>query len=81
MSGSQTRNERSDGAATYAIRVRGHLDSRWETWFDGLTLIRDSDGSTLIQGAIPDQSALHGLLHKIRDLGLPLVSVIPLDPR
>jgi hypothetical protein len=81
MSATQTWNGEPDSTGAYAIRVRGHLDTRWETWFDGLAITRDADGSTLIQGAVPDQSALHGLLHKIRDLGLPLVSVTPLDPR
>ncbi len=60
----------------YEIRVKGHLDARWSTWFDGLTLARQSDGTTNIQGPVVDQAALHGLLRKVRDLGLPLVSVI-----
>jgi hypothetical protein len=64
----------------YQIRLRGHLDARWATWFDGLTLTRKSDGTTLIQGPVQDQAALHGLLQKVRDVGLPLISVIPNDP-
>ncbi len=60
---------------TYEIRVRGHLDGRWSAWFDGLTLVAADDGSTLIRGEVPDQAALHGLIQKVRDLGLPLISV------
>ena len=60
---------------TYEIRVRGHLDGRWSVWFDGLTLVTADDGSTLIRGEVPDQAALHGLIQKVRDLGLPLISV------
>lgn len=59
----------------YEIRLRGHLEARWAAWFDGLILTHDSDGTTVLDGPIVDQAALHGLLQKIRDLGLPLVSV------
>jgi hypothetical protein len=64
----------------YEIRLRGHLDARWAAWFDGLTLTRDSDGTTVIRGPVVDQAALHGLLQKVRDIGLPLVSVVRTDP-
>ena len=64
----------------YEIRVQGHLDSRWAEWFDGLTLTREDDGTTLLAGSVADQSALHGVLQKVRDTGLPLVSVTPVDP-
>ena len=64
----------------YEIRVKGHLDSRWATWFDGLTLTHESDGTTLIHGPVADQAALHGLLQKVRDVGLPLVSVTQVEP-
>ena len=60
---------------TYEIRVQGHLDSRWTTWFDGMELVADQDGSTLMRGEVTDQAALHGLIQKVRDLGLPLISV------
>jgi hypothetical protein len=65
----------------YEIRVEGHLDQHWSAWFDGLSLTRSSDGSTVIRGAVVDQAALHGLLQKVRDVGLPLISVVrvPLD--
>jgi len=64
----------------YEIRLKGHLDSRWATWFDGLTLTNESDGTCLIHGRVVDQAALHGLLQKIRDTGLPLVSVTQVEP-
>src|ERR1700749_2247778 len=64
----------------YEIRVKGHLDTRWAAWFDGLTVIRGSDGTTIIRGPVADQAALHGVLQKIRDLGLPLVSVTQIQP-
>jgi hypothetical protein len=64
----------------YEIRVTGHLDSRWAAWFDGLSLSRADDGTTVIRGPIPDQAALHGVLQKLRDLGIPLISVTQLRP-
>lgn len=59
----------------YEIRLKGHLDARWNSWFDGMRLTKDSDGTTVIHGLFADQAALYGVLQKIRDLGLPLVSV------
>ena len=64
----------------YEIRVRGHLDSRWGLWFDGMGLSQQGDGSTLIHGPVVDQAALYGLLQKMRDAGLPLLSVRQVDP-
>lgn len=64
----------------YAIRLKGHLDARWAAWFDGLSLSRETDGTTLIQGPVIDQAALHSVLRKVRDLGLPLLSVMQVDP-
>lgn len=61
----------------YRIRIDGHLDQRWADWFGEMTLTRDADGTTLLHGPVADQSALHGLLQTIRDLGLPLLSVTP----
>jgi len=66
--------------AYYEIRVQGVLDSRWSAWFDGLRVTSDEPGQTTIAGPVTDQAALHGLLTKIRDLGLPLLSVRHLDP-
>jgi hypothetical protein len=60
---------------TYEIRVQGHLERRWIAWFDGMELVTADDGSTLIRGRVADQAALHGLIQKVRDLGLPLISV------
>ena len=65
----------------YEIRLKGHLDRRWAAWFDGLSLTHQSDGTTLIHGPIADQAALHGVLAKIRDLGLPLLSLRRLTDR
>ena len=62
-------------AGRYEIRLAGHLDAHWAAWFDGLTVGQQGDGTTLISGPIADQAALHGLLQRVRDLGLPLVSV------
>ena len=60
---------------SYEIRVKGHLNARWADWFDGLTLTQESDGTTVLSGSVMDQAALHGLLGKVRDLGLPLIAV------
>jgi len=72
----------ADGRAGdwYEIRVQGRLDDRWAAWFDGLELTRTEDGSTVLRGPVADQAALHGLLHKLRDLGVPLLSVTRPDP-
>lgn len=64
----------------YELRLDGHLDQRWAAWFDGLTLTRRSDGTTVLRGPVVDQAALHGLLQKVRDLGLLLVSVAQVEP-
>jgi hypothetical protein len=69
-----------DGPRRYEIRLRGRLDPRWTAWFDGMTLTVVDDGTTALRGPVTDQAALHGLLQKVRDLGLPLLSVTPLDP-
>ena len=63
----------------YEIRIKGHLDARWSDWFGGLTITLEDDGDTLLTGPVVDQAALHGLLKKVRDLGLPLVSVSLLE--
>ena len=69
-----------DEAGRYEIRVKGHLASRWAAWFDGMSLTNETDGTTSIRGPVTDQAALHGLLHRLRDTGLPLISVTPLNP-
>jgi len=64
-----------DEAGIYEIRLAGLLEARWAVWFDGMTLTQASDGTTIIRGQITDQAALHGLLQRVRDLGLPLLSL------
>jgi len=61
----------------YQIKIKGHLGSQWTDWFDGLTITLEEDGNTLLTGLVVDQAALHGLLKKVRDLGMPLLSVKP----
>ena len=64
----------------YQIRLKGHLGSQWTDWFEGLTITLEDNGDTLLTGPVVDQAALHGLLKKVRDLGMPLVSVSPVEP-
>lgn len=65
--------------AHYELRIEGHLDEHWSTWFDGLTLTREDDGTTTLRGAVADQAELHGLLGKVRNLGATLISVNSID--
>ena len=78
MSDKQTFDEKHNQHQCYEIRLKGHLDDRWADWFEGLTITLEEDGDTLLTGPVIDQAALHGLLKKVRDLGMPLVSVSPL---
>lgn len=64
---------------TYEIRVQGRLDQRWAAWFDGLTVTAHGDGTTALAGPIVDQAALHGLLQRLHDIGVPLISVTQID--
>lgn len=75
-----TNGRRFDEPAAYQIRVNGALDRNWSAWFAGFTITRQAGEETLLTGPVADQAALHGLLAKIRDLGLPLISVQRLDP-
>ena len=68
-----------DTPGRYEIRLKGRLDARWATWFDGLSFSHESDSTTVLSGLVTDQAALHGLLSKVRDLGLPLISVTQID--
>jgi len=67
-------------AQDYEIRLKGHLEARWVKWFDSLAIRLEEDGDTLLTGPVVDQAALHGLLKKVRDLGLPLLSVNSVEP-
>jgi hypothetical protein len=64
----------------YQIRIKGHLSSQWTEWFEGLTITLEENGDTLLTGPVVDQAALHGLLKKVRDLGMPLISVNSVGP-
>jgi hypothetical protein len=66
---------------SYEIKLQGHLDESWADWFDGLTFIHERDGTTTLSGTIIDQTALHGLLKKIRDLGMTLLAVNRIEPK
>lgn len=63
----------------YEIRIKGHLDAQWMAWFEGLSITLEENGDTLLSGPVADQSALHGILHRVRDLGMPLVSVMQIN--
>ncbi|HXT37216.1 MAG TPA: hypothetical protein VN837_16705 [Chloroflexota bacterium] len=80
MSETRASTEEHNEPALYEIRVKGHLDDRWAGRFAGLTLSREDNGDTLLTGPVIDQAALHGLLRKVRDLGLPLLSVRHVEP-
>jgi hypothetical protein len=66
-----------DQSTTYQVRIKGHLGPEWADWFGGLAVTLEDDGDTLLTRLVADQAALHGLLRKIRDLGIPLISVAP----
>ena len=79
----EQKSERApDQVKIFQIRIQGHLSQQWTDWFEGLTITLEEDGNTLVSGPVMDQSALHGILKKIRDLGMPLLSVnsVDLDP-
>jgi hypothetical protein len=75
MSKTHTSTEGQYEPGFYEIRIKGHLDDRWRDWFDGMTITLEDSGDTVLTGPVADQAALHGLLKKVRDLGLFLVSV------
>ena len=68
-------NKQKEKATNYQIEIEGQLGPQWSDWFEGLSITQEKDGTTLLTGPVADQSALHGLLKKVRDLGMPLVSV------
>ena len=80
MSETHAATDGQDEPGLYVIRIKGHLDARWADRFGGMTITLAENGETLLTGPVIDQAALHGLLKKVRDLGLPLVSVNPVRP-
>jgi len=79
MSETHATSEGHHAPGHYEIRLKGHLDIRWADWFDGLTIILEDNGETRLTGPVADQAALHGLLRKVRDLGLPLIAVMHVE--
>jgi hypothetical protein len=80
MSEAYASTEDSYEPGLYEIRIKGHLNDQWSLWFGDLTLALEKDGNTLLTGMVADQAALHGLLRKVRDLGMPLISVNRIEP-
>jgi hypothetical protein len=80
MSTTSLSHECHDESERYEIRIKGHLANRWANWFDGVTITPLPNGTTVIAGPVVDQAALHGLLRKVRDLGVPLLSVTCVRP-
>ncbi len=80
MSNEITARSDPDQPAIYQIRVAGHLARHWTDWFEGLAITLEDNGDTLITGPVADQAALHGLLKKVRNLGIPLLSVVCIEP-
>lgn len=80
MSNKQSSEHDSGQPKVYQIRIKGHLGLQWEDWFEGLAITMEEDGNTLLTGPVIDQAALHGILKKVRDLGMPLLSVNAVGP-
>ena len=81
MSATHPSKENHDEPGLYEFRLKGHLDDKWADWFEGLTITRAENGETLLCGRVVDQAALYGVLRKVRDLGLPLISVMEVDSK
>ena len=80
MSETHTSTEDHYEPGLYEIRIKGHLAERWVYWFEGFAITLEEDGDTLLTGPVIDQAGLHGLLRKVRDLGMPLISVNGVEP-
>lgn len=80
MTNEQIPEPNANRPIVYQIRIKGHLSQQWMNWFEGLTVTLEEDGNTLLSGPVVDQSALHGILKKVRDLGMPLLSVNAIGP-
>ena len=81
MSNKQNPTHDADQSIVYQIRLKGHLSHQWADWLEGLTITLDEDGDTILTGPVFDQAALHGILKKVRDLAIPLLSVNSVNPR
>ena len=79
MPNEQKSDNDPDETKVFQIRIQGHLSQQWQDWFEGLTITLEEDGNTFLSGHVVDQSALHGILKKIRNLGMPLLSVNSID--
>jgi hypothetical protein len=79
MSTGHGATEGPDGPGLYEIRIKGHLDDRWADWFEGLSITRADNGETLLRGPVVDQAALYGVLKRVRDLNLPLLSLMEVE--
>jgi hypothetical protein len=80
MNATRAATEKHHEPGLYEIRLKGHLDDRWADYFESLTITREANGETLLSGSVVDQAALHGVLRKVRDLGLLLLSVTRVGP-
>jgi hypothetical protein len=80
MSNESNLKPHPDELLVYQIRIEGHLGHQWTDWFGGLSITQEDNGDTVLTGPVVDQAALHGLLKKVRDLGMPLLSVNPIVP-
>jgi hypothetical protein len=80
MANKRSADHDTDQPMVYQIKIRGHLVPQWTDWFEGLTITLEEDGNTLLTGPVIDQAALHGLLKRVRDLGMPLLAVNSVDP-